>query len=89
MFGFSSYEEALNAGKAHIDQYDSEFVEKIGMFDVSVRRWKDYWVYSVLVDGLGVYNQGNYKTKEEAVSAGRLKAEEMVKQLKEDIEKLT
>ena len=84
--GLKSLEEAINAGKKFVDEYQWQFVDTIGISAIYVRKWwDDKWGYSVRPGGQIETNYAGFKSREEAIQAARNLAIENAAETEEKI----
>ena len=78
--GFSSVEAGIEAGKKFVDAHRWELIEKVGIYSLYVRLWwNEKWGYSVRSEGSSG-NEGDFKTRQETIEAGRAYATEKIKE---------
>ncbi len=78
-------EDAREQGRKFVSDHQWQNTgERIGIFQLHIRHWwNGEWGYGVWAGGMN--NKGGFKTKDEALIAGRIKAQEMYSELEESI----
>ncbi len=88
--GVGSREEALKQGIAFIKAHQYRFVERIGVYRLSVRLgWEGKWGYLLECEGSMIASSVGFQSEEEAVTQGRVCGREKNDRLDREIEEIT